>query len=131
MEEGDMHMDDAVIKQELAKCERRKSDMIVRHARELDQIDAEISVYRRLLGMASGNGMDFAKWLEGFMAESRIGFRELSELLGISEGAIRRWMTGSMPSKRLVGEIGRKLCDLSNNRISYDDMMEMLNCGQE
>lgn len=124
-------MDDAIIKQELAKCERRKSDMIVRHARELDQIDAEISVYRKLLGMGAGNAMEFSKWLEAFMADSKLSFRDLGDLIGMSDATIRNWCNGAMPSKRLAGEIGRKLCDLSNNRISYDDMMEMLRNGQE
>lgn len=124
-------MDDAIIRQELAKCERRKSDMIVRHARELDQIDAEISVYRKLLGINSGGRMSFAKWLEGFMADSKLSLRDLGELIGMSDVTIRNWRNGVMPSKRLAGEIGRKLCDLSNNRISYDDMMEMLRDGQE
>lgn len=124
-------MDDAVIRTELQKCEKRKAEMAERYNRDMEKVDAEIRVYRNLLRIVEGKERVFSKWLEGFMRESRFSNKDLADVLGMSDATIKNWLNGMLPNTRLAGEIGRKLCDLASNSISYDDMMEMIMGGRK
>ena len=124
-------MDDAVIRTELQKCEKRKAEMTERYNRDMEKVEAEIKVYRNLLRIVEGKERVFSKWLEDFMRESRFTNKDLADVLGMSDATIKNWLNGMLPDMRLAGEIGRKLCDLASNSISYDDMMEMIMGGRK
>lgn len=124
-------MDDAVIRTELQKCEKRKAEMTERYSRDMEKVEAEIRVYRNLLRIVEGKERVFSKWLEDFMRESRFTNKDLADVLGMSDATIKNWLNGMLPNTRLGGEIGRKLCDLASNSIIYDDMMEMIMGGRK
>lgn len=123
-------MDDSLIRSELGKCERKLRDITEKYERESGMLKAEIRVHRNLLRIADGTKPKFAEWLEGFLSDSKLRKSDLAGLVGVSDTTIDNWLKGMAPAKRLAGEIGRKLCDLSGNTIGYDDMMEMINNGK-
>ena len=124
-------MDDGVIRQELAKCENRRKDIVSRYEREISQLDAEIKVYRNLLRISEGKVMTFAEWLEKFIKDNRFTKTDLGELIGMSSTTIDNWLNGSLPAKRLAGQIGRNLCDIAGNSVTYEDMMSMITGGEK
>lgn len=119
-----MTIDDEVIRNELAKCERQKDEMQKAFELNMLTLEAKMNAYRKLLGTMER--LSFAKWLDGFMKEQKLTIQDVSDMVGMSYGTIRNWLSGSLPNRRLAGEIGRKLCDLSGNTTSYEDMMDML-----
>lgn len=123
-------MDDSLIRSELSKCERKLRDITEKYERESSKLEAEIRVYRNLLRIADGTKPKFSEWLERFLKDSKLRKSDLAGLVGVSDTTIDNWLKGMAPAKRLAGEIGRKLCDLSGNTIGYDDMMEMINNGK-
>lgn len=124
-------MDDSLIRNELVKAEKKLRELTERYERESSKLEAEVKVYRNLLRIADGTKPKFREWLEGFLKDSKLRKSDLAGLVGVSDTTIDNWLKGMMPAKRLAGEIGRKLCDLSGGSVSYDDLMEMMTEGSD
>lgn len=119
-----MSIDEEVVRNVLANCEKQREEMQKAYETNMLVLEAKINAYRKLLGTVEK--VTFSKWLDGFMKDQKLTIGDVSDMIGMSYGTIRNWLGGSLPNRRLAGEIGRKLCDLSGNTTSYEDMMAML-----
>lgn len=121
-----MNLDLETLNNELRKCEEKKESLRTEYESRIAEISAEMRVYRNLIRKLDGSSEKFSKWLDQFMKRNGFTYKEVGELIGYSHTAVYNWLKGSPVSAKLSGDVARKLCDVADGEISYDELYAMI-----